>query len=84
MIFDKFELAFELKDTIFLFLIVIIAISRGIFVLLNNKCVITINDDSLSLLKGNNLPKSYKFEDIEKMSYMYYGIYNIIFKKCIP
>ena len=80
VIFDKFELAFELKDTIFLFLIVIIAISRGIFVLLNNKCVITINDDSLILLKGNNLPKSYKFEDIEKMSYMYYGIYNIIFK----
>ena len=80
VIFDKFELAFELKDTIFLFLIVIIAISRGIFVLLNNKCVITINDDSLTLLKGNNLPKSYKFEDIEKMSYMYYGIYNIIFK----
>ena len=80
VICDKFELAFELKDTIFLFLIVIIAISRGIFVLLNNKCVITINDDSLTLLKGNNLPKSYKFEDIEKMSYMYYGIYNIIFK----
>lgn len=80
VIFDKFELAFELKDTIFLFLIVIIAISRGIFVLLNNKCVITINDDSLTLLKGNNLPKSYKFEDIEKMSYMYYGIYNIIYK----
>ena len=80
VIFDKFKLAFELKDTIFLFLIVIIAISKGIFVLLNNKCVITINDDSLTLLKGNNLPKSYKFEDIEKMSYMYYGIYNIIFK----
>lgn len=80
VIFDKFKLAFEIKDTIFLFLIVIIAISKGIFVLLNNKCVITINDDSLTLLKGNNLPKSYKFEDIEKMSYMYYGIYNIIFK----
>ena len=80
VIFDKFEIAFELKDTIFLFLIVIIAISRGIFVLLNNKCVITINDNSLTLLKGNNLSKSYKFEDIEKMSYMYYGVYNITFK----
>jgi len=76
IIFDKFEIAFELKDTVFSFLIVILALFRAIFVLTNNKCIVTITDKSLTILKGNKLPKTYKFEDIENLSYMYYGIYN--------
>jgi len=80
IIFDKFEIAFELKDTVFSFLIVILALFRAIFVLTNNKCIVTITDKSLTILKGNKLPKTYKFEDIENLSYMYYGIYNAVFK----
>lgn len=80
IIFDKFEIAFELKDTVFSFLIVILAIFRAIFVLTNNKCIVTITDKSLTILKGNKLPKTYKFEDIENLSYIYYGIYNAVFK----
>ena len=80
VIFDKFEMAFELKDTVFSFLIVILAIFRAIFVLTNNKCIVTITDKSLTILKGNKLPKTYKFEDIENLSYMYYGIYNVVLK----
>lgn len=80
IIFDKFEFAFELKDTVFSFSIVILAIFRAFFILINNKCIVTITDKSLTILKGNNLPKSYNFEDIENLSYMYYGIYNAVFK----
>ena len=80
LLFDKFEVALNFKDAMFSFLIVFFAVSRGIFALYNNKCVVTISEDSFTLLKGNNFQKIYKFEDIEKLSYVYYGIYNIIYK----
>ena len=80
LIFDKFEFALEFKDAICSFLIVIFAIFRGLFALLNNKYVITISEEHFTLSKGNNLPKIYKFEDIEKLSYLYYGTYNITYK----
>ena len=79
VIFDKFEILFELKDVMPLNLIVFLAVIRGILVLRNNKCAVTIMNDSITLSKGNNLPIKYKFNDIEKLSYMYYGIYNVIY-----
>lgn len=79
IIFDKF-IVFEFKDAMYLYLIVIIALLRGIYFLFNNKCSVSITDESLTILKGNNYSKCYKFEDVELLSYLYYGVYNIQLK----
>ncbi len=47
-LFDKF-IALQLRDAMFPFAIMFLAIVRGVYNLINNKCTVIITDESLTI-----------------------------------
>ena len=71
---------FELKDFLLCSLVVFLAVLRGVYILINKKCSVTITDDSLTIFNKNTKPVILKFEDISTITYLYYGCYSVTYK----